>query len=99
MATLEIRILTSEFLVEEVRLAYLAWEKSPWKDEVPKEIGAGAVGVVLKAVTLCEPRNIEPVTCPALAILRAGQQPVDEVAPGVGGSIGEELRNRLGRWG
>jgi len=30
--------LKSEFLLEEVRMAYLAWDTSPWKKDVPKEI-------------------------------------------------------------
>lgn len=34
----DLRTLTSEFLLEEVRLAYLAWSKSPWKDDIPKEV-------------------------------------------------------------
>ncbi len=34
----DLKTLTSEFLLEEVRLAYEAWNKSPWKNNVPKEI-------------------------------------------------------------
>ncbi len=34
----DLRTLTSEFLLEEVRLAYLAWDMSPWKNDIPKEI-------------------------------------------------------------
>jgi len=34
----DLRTLTSEFLLEEVRLAYLAWDKSPWRNELPKEV-------------------------------------------------------------
>ncbi len=34
----DLRSLTSEFLLEEVHLAYLAWENSPWKNDIPKEI-------------------------------------------------------------
>ncbi len=34
----DLRSLSSEFLLEEVRLAYLGWENSPWKNDIPKEI-------------------------------------------------------------
>jgi len=34
----DLRTLTSEFLLEEVRLAYLAWDNSPWKEDIPKEV-------------------------------------------------------------
>ncbi len=34
----DLRTLTSEFLLEEVRLAYLAWDKSPWRNDIPKEV-------------------------------------------------------------
>ena len=34
----DLRTLTSDFLMEEVRLAYLAWDKSPWKNDIPKEV-------------------------------------------------------------
>ena len=34
----DLKTLTSEFLLEEVRLAYLAWDKSPWRDDIPKEV-------------------------------------------------------------
>ena len=34
----DLRTLTSEFLLEEVRLAYLAWDKSQWRNDIPKEV-------------------------------------------------------------
>ena len=34
----DLQSLTSAFLLDEVRVAYQTWEKSPWKKDVPKEI-------------------------------------------------------------
>jgi transglutaminase-like putative cysteine protease len=34
----DLRELSAEFLLENVRLAYKAWDEAPWKNEVPKEI-------------------------------------------------------------
>ena len=34
----DLESLTAEFLLENVRLAYAAWDETPWKDDVPEEI-------------------------------------------------------------
>ena len=34
----DLRELTAEFLLDNVRLAYKAWNESPWKNDVPQEI-------------------------------------------------------------
>lgn len=34
----DLRTLSADFLLENVRLAYKVWEKAPWKKDIPKEI-------------------------------------------------------------
>jgi hypothetical protein len=38
MPVRDLATLSSAFLLEDVHLAYDRWEKTPWKDSVPKEI-------------------------------------------------------------
>ena len=80
----DLKSLTSEFLVEEVRLAYLAWQKSPWKNGVPKEI---FFNNILPYANINERRDtwrkdfnekysplIEGVTSPSIAAARLNQK-------------------------
>ena len=52
--------------------------------------GVGAVHVVLVAVALGEADDVEPVAAPLFAVVRRGQQTVDDFLPGVGRFVGEE---------
>ena len=55
------------------------------------EPGLERVGLVLAV-----PGDVEPVPAPALAVVRRGQQPVDDPGEGVGRIIAEEGRDLLG---
>ena len=46
--------------------------------------GIGAVEVVLEAVGVGVARNIEPVPAPTFAVVRRGEQPIDEAFPALG---------------
>ena len=59
--------------------------------------GVGNVAVVLVALGLGEADHVEPVLRPALAVARAGQQPVDEPLERVGRLVSLELLDLLGR--
>ena len=52
---------------------------------------------MLEAVALGEAGQVEPVPAPALAVVRAGQQPIDELVVGVGRRIGDERLDLLRR--
>ena len=60
-------------------------------------VGVGAIAVELVATAFPEPHRVEPVAGPALAELRAGQQPIDEPFVGVGRGVVEERLQFLGR--
>lgn len=75
--------LTAEYLLENVRLAYEAWEAAPWKDEVPREI---FLNYVLPYASINERRDdwrrlfrekfgglVEDVRSPAQAAARLNQ--------------------------
>ncbi len=53
--------------------------------------------VVLKAVGLGEARQVEPVLCPALAVGRRSQQPIDHALVRVWFVVGEKLIHFVGR--
>ena len=53
--------------------------------------------VLLEAVGVGIAGGVEPVPSPALAVVRAGQEPVDQLLVGVGASVGEEGVDLLGR--
>jgi hypothetical protein len=59
--------------------------------------GIGPRFIRLEAFALGVPCQIEPVAAPALAVLRRGQQPVDNVGERVGRPVGKEGSDRLGR--
>ena len=62
-------------------------------DEVAIVIGGRPVVVVLEAVALGEAGQVEPVPGPALAVVRDGEQPVDQLREGVRrGVVDERLR-------
>ena len=76
--------LSSEFLLEDVRLAYHAWEKSAWKNKVPKEV---FFNNVLPYASINERRDswrkdfnerftplIDGATTPSLAAARLNQK-------------------------
>ena len=55
------------------------------------------VAVLLEAVGIGVPGGIEPRQRHPLAIMRAGQEPVDEFLIGIGSGVGDEGVNLLGR--
>ena len=59
--------------------------------------GVGAVRVVLEAVGVGVADDVEPVAAPALAVVRRGEQAVDEFLVGVGRLVGEEGVDLFGR--
>ena len=65
--------------------------------EVAIVIGGGAVGVVLEAVALGEPGEVEPVPAPALAVTGTGQEPASKPVVRVGCRVIEECGDLLGR--
>ena len=68
-------------------------------DKVAVVVGARPVVVVLVAVALGEPGQVEPVPCPSLAVTPVGQEPVDDLGEGVGRGVGDERLDVLGGWG
>ena len=48
-------------------------------DKVAVMVGVFAVVILLKAVALGKARHVQPVPCPALAIMRTGQKPIDHL--------------------
>ena len=50
----------------------------------------GTVAVVLEAARVCIARDIEPVAPPPLAVVRRGEQPIDEPLPGTARRVVEE---------
>ena len=84
MPDCDLKTLTAEFLVDDVRLAYLTWQKSPWKKGVPKEV---FFNNVLPYANINERRDtwrkdfnekylqlIEGVTSPSIAAARLNQK-------------------------
>ena len=80
----DLKSLTTEFLLEEVRLAYSTWHKSPWMKGVPKEI---FLNNILPYANINERRDswrkdfhekytslIEGVTSPSIAAARINQK-------------------------
>ena len=59
--------------------------------------GVGTVEVVLEAVGIGVARDIQPVAAPALAIVRRGQQPVDEALPAASRAVVEKFGGLGGR--
>ena len=53
--------------------------------------------VVLEAVAFAEAGHIEPVTAPALAVMRRRQQSINHFFVGVGGAVRHEGVNLFGR--
>ena len=62
-------------------------------------VGEGPVVVLLVAVRLGEPRHVHPVPGEAFAVMRGGQQAIDEPLVGVGGRVVDEGVDLLGRRG
>ena len=60
--------------------------------EVAIVIGVRPVVVLLVAVALGEAGQVEPVPAPALAVVRAGEQFVDDLLEGVRRGVGDEMR-------
>ena len=58
---------------------------------VPVPPGVPARDVPLEAGTLREPRQVEPVSAPALAVVRGGEQALDEPLVGIGRAVPDEL--------
>ena len=59
--------------------------------------GVLAVRVVLEAVGLGEADDIQPVLAPVLAIVRAGEQALDQFLPGIRRAVGDERLDFGGR--
>ena len=59
--------------------------------------GVGPDPVLVVAVGLGEMGQVHPVPRPPLAVVGAGEQPVDEPFVGVGGGVGQEGVDLLGR--
>ena len=59
--------------------------------------GIGAVDVVLEAAGVGVAGHVEPVTPVAFAVVRRGQQRVDQPFPGVGPVVGDEALHFVGR--
>src|SRR5258706_10985141 len=54
MPTYDLKLLTSTFLLEDIQLAYEAWEKAPWHQSVAEEL---FLNDVLPYACLNEPRD------------------------------------------
>ena len=54
---------------------------------------SGQIAVVLESLGLGKADHIQPVLAPALAVVRAFQQTIDELLPGVRGAVGYEVRD------
>lgn len=80
----DLKSLSSDFLVEHVAYAYKAWQESPWKAEVPKDI---FLNNILPHVSINERRDawrksfyerfkpmVEGITSPGLAAARLNQK-------------------------
>ena len=58
------------------------------------ELGNRVVGIVAGGVGVM--RHVHPVSAPALAVMRRGQQPLDHASEGVGAVVADEIRDLLG---
>lgn len=54
MPRADLRTLTADFLVENVKLAHQAWERAPWRDDVPPEVFRNEI---LPYASASEPRR------------------------------------------
>ncbi len=61
--------------------------------------GVGPIGILLEPIRLGIPNQIKPMPAPSFAIVRAGQQPVDQSLIGVGPRILDERPNLARRRG
>ncbi len=66
-------------------------------DPVAIAPGVGALGVELEAVGVGVMRQVEPVLAPALAVMRAGQQAIDQPFVGIRAVIAQEGSDLVGR--
>ena len=65
-------------------------------DEVAVVVRVRSVVVLLEPVALCEARDVQPVTCLALTEVRTREQPIDQLAVGVGVLVLHELVDFVG---
>jgi hypothetical protein len=61
------------------------------------ELGDRVVGIVAGGVGVM--RHVHPVSAPALAVMRRGQEPLDHGNEGVGAVVRDEIRDLLGSRG
>ncbi len=84
--------------LEEAVVGHVGVERAD--DEVAISPGGGAFVVgVENAFGVGVAGEVEPVPAPSFAVMRRGQQRVDEALPGVGAPVGEEGFGLLGRRG
>ena len=77
-----------ELLLDELRVRLVAVERPD--DVVAVAPGVRPIGVLLVAVGFGVAHQVEPVAGPALAVVRAGEQAIDQLLVGVGRSVVHE---------
>ena len=90
-----VHLVTGDLFGQERVIGLVGVERSNHVVAVPP--GVGAVHVVLEAGGVGVARHVEPVAAVAFAVVRRGEQAVDEALPGIGLVVGEKARD-LG-WG
>ena len=85
-----------ELFVEEAVVGFVGVEGGD--DVVAVTPGVGTVEVVFLAVGIGVAGEVEPVASPAFAVVRGGEEFVDEIGPGVGGIVVDEGGDLRGSW-